>query len=315
LPELCLELHPVTRNYGGGSEVLIKQAVPLTVGISSLAVAAFAFSLVPPPKIQPQEIKQDQQSTTTVPTPGITSTSTNTPISSETPAIQDLEALIKNVPEITDGDKIKELNRRVYNQIDPAWKSRSEVTEDIVYRLGVTADGSIVGYKAINQKANDLVNQTPLPTLLYNPVNRVANEPLAQFKVVFKKEGILEVSPWGEYNSNKNTNKPIGEKIQDANLVKQLQEKLYSSIRQNWSATPTFNKDLKYRVAVNKNGLVAFYEPLHQDAFKYLADIPLQQMLSSANLPSGDEKEPLAHFKVVFSPKGDLEVTDWKGGY
>lgn len=206
---------------------------------------------------------------------------------------------------------------RVYNQIDPVWKNRSEVTEDIVYRLGVSADGSIVGYKAINQKANDLVNQTPLPSLLYNPVNRVANEPLAQFKVVFKKEGVLDVSPWGEYNSqnsNQNSNKPIREKIKDATLIKELQEKLSQSIRQNWSARPTFVKDLKYRVAVNKDGVISFYEPLHQDAFKYLADVPLKQMLSSANTLTGDNKEPLAHFKVVFSPKGDLEVTNWNGG-
>ncbi|MBD2137962.1 DUF4335 domain-containing protein [Anabaena sp. FACHB-1237] len=312
LPELSLELHPVIRNYGGTSELLMKQAVPFTVGLSTLAVAAFAFTLVPPPKIQHQNVQEDQSSTkNTAVTP------TNTPTTSENPKIEDLEALIKTVPQITDRNKIEELRRRVYNQIDPVWKNRSEVTEDIVYRLGVSADGSIVGYKAINQKANDLVNQTPLPSLLYNPVNRVANEPLAQFKVVFKKEGVLDVSSWGEYNtqnSNQNSNKPIREKIKDAILVKELQEKLSQSIRQNWSARPTFDKDLKYRVAVNKDGVISFYEPLHQDAFKYLADVPLKHMLSPANTPTGNNKEPLAHFKVVFSPKGDLEVTNWNGG-
>ncbi|MFM6105359.1 MAG: DUF4335 domain-containing protein, partial [Sphaerospermopsis kisseleviana] len=53
LPELTLELQPVTRRYGGTSQALLKQAVPATVGVSSLAVAAVAFSLIPPPQVRP----------------------------------------------------------------------------------------------------------------------------------------------------------------------------------------------------------------------------------------------------------------------
>ncbi|MEY3333908.1 MAG: hypothetical protein RLZZ176_2211, partial [Cyanobacteriota bacterium] len=53
LPELCLELHPVTRSYAGSSQALIKQAIPATIGVSSLAAAAVAFSLIPAPQVRP----------------------------------------------------------------------------------------------------------------------------------------------------------------------------------------------------------------------------------------------------------------------
>ena len=55
LPELSLELQPVTRRYGGASQALVRQAVPAAVGVSSLAVAAIAFNLIPPPQLRPPQ--------------------------------------------------------------------------------------------------------------------------------------------------------------------------------------------------------------------------------------------------------------------
>ena len=339
LPELSLELHPVNRSYGGSSQTLLKQAIPATVGVSSLAVAAVAFSLIPAPQIRPPQIKPEIQSSTSTPTPTITPTTaatptttptttptvspsitptaaatpTTTPTASETPVTKDLEALLKTVPEITDPSQLRALNRQVYNQIHPAWTSRSGLPEDLVYRLGVAADGSVVGYKAVNQKASDAIEKTPLPKLLYNPANRVPNEPIAQFKVVFTQKGVLEISPWLGYAK---TPEVTGEKITDTSKIKDLNQKLYSTIRQNWSVTPTFANDLKYRVAVNKEGVIADYEPLNQVAFDHFRETPLPQMFQSvygSNVAAPDNKEPLAHFQVVFTPKGELKVTHWKG--
>jgi hypothetical protein len=325
LPELCLELHPVNRSYGGSSQTLLKQAIPATVGVSSLAVAALAFSLIPAPQVRPPQVKPETQSSTDLPlitptaspsiTPAapVTPTSTPTPTVSATPVTSDLEALLKTVPEITDPSKLRALSRQVYNQIHPAWTNRSEMPDDLVYRLGIAADGSIVGYKAVNQKASDAIDKTPLPKLLYNPANRVQNEPIAQFKVVFTQKGVLEISPWLGYAK---TPEVTGEKITDTSKIKDLNQKLYSTIRQNWSVTPTFSKNLKYRVAVNKEGVIADYEPLNQVAFDYFRETPLPQMFQSvygSNVAAPDNKEALAHFQVIFTPKGELEVTPWKG--
>lgn len=53
LPDLSLQLTPVAKRYGGSSQTLVKQAVPATVGVSSLALAAIAFFFVPIPEVQP----------------------------------------------------------------------------------------------------------------------------------------------------------------------------------------------------------------------------------------------------------------------
>lgn len=314
LPELSLELHPVTRSYGGSSQTLLKQAIPATVGLSSLAVAALTFSLIPTPQVSPPQVNPDVQSSTSTTTPTAPVTPTTIPSASVTPStVKDLEALLKTVPEITDSSQLRALNRQLYNQIHPAWTNRSGLSDNLVYRLGVGADGSIVGYKAVNQKASDAIDQTPLPKLLYNPASRVPNEPIAQFKVVFTQRGILEISPWLGYSK---TPEVTGEKITDSGKIKDLNQKLYSTIRQNWSVTPTFASNLKYRVAVNKEGVIADYEPLNQVAFDHFRETPLPQMFQSiygSNVAAPDTKDPLAHFQVVFTPKGELEVTHWKG--
>ncbi|MBH8562517.1 DUF4335 domain-containing protein [Nostoc sp. CENA67] len=338
LPELSLELQPVAKRYGGGNRVLLKQALPATIGVSSLAVAAVAFSLIPPPEVRPPQPKPQDVSSSATPSsnpsapPTTTSTETQTPIAAATPiitptatttstaatkpAVTDLEALLKNtVTEITDPSQLRALNRQVYNQINPAWANRSGLKQDLIYRVGVAADGAIFGYKAVNKEANEGIDLTPLPNLLYNPAVRptIANEPIAQFKVVFNEQGVLQVSPWRGYAR---TPEVIGSKITEPKTVKDLNQKLYGAIRQSWSGTPSFTQDLLYRVAVNKDSVIADYEPLNQAAFDYFRETPLPKMFQAvygSTVAAPNNKEPLAHFQVVFTPSGKLEVTPWKG--
>ncbi len=333
LPELSLELQPVARGYGA-TRSLIKQTVPATVGVSSLAVAAFAFSLIPAPQIRPPEVKPQEQANTTVPlanttpsaevtptttisplpevTPTTTPSSIATPTPLSTAPTKDLEVLLNTSPEISDPSQLRELNRQVYNLVHPAWTNRAGLKQDLIYRLGVSANGVIIGYKAVNKEANEGVGETPLPNLLYNPVNnpQVEKEPIAQFRVVFTKQRVLEVSPWSGYQKKPEV---FGEKIRDPKTVKDLNEKLYNSLRQNWNGTHNFTRDLKYRVAVNKEGILVDYESLNQAAFDYPKETPLPTLLKPANLAQPNSKEPLAHFQIVFKPDGKLEVTPWRG--
>ncbi len=218
LPELSLELHPVARRYGGGNQVLIKQGIPAGIGISSVAVAAIAFSLIPVPEMRPPEPNIKEETSSIAPSNNSTAAQTTTPPDIFTPptttepevatsptqtapTITDLEAILNRVTEITDSSQLRVMNSQVYSTINPAWTNRSELTEDLIYRVGATADGAIVGYKAVNSAANEDIELTPLPTLLYNPASGslIANEPIAQFKVVFTRNGVLEVSPWWGY--------------------------------------------------------------------------------------------------------------------
>jgi hypothetical protein len=330
LPELSLELQPVGKGSGLASQAFIKQAVPAGVGVSSLALCALAFGLIPAP-----QVRQPQQQTNST-TPSATASATDatnaiasaTPIANPTPTptptttptatsavTTDLETLLKTVPEITDASQLRALQRQVYNQINPDWANRSGLNEDLVYRIGVAADGAMVGYKATNKEANQAIEKTPLPKLLYNPAKRggINNEPIAQFRVVFTQQGVLQVSPWRGYA---NTPQVIGAKITDANAVKDLNKKLYDTIRQNWSGTPSFSQDLKYRVAVNKDGTIADYEPLNQVAFDYFRETPLPKIFNTlygSNVAPPNTKQALAHYQVVFQPNGKLEVTPWQG--
>ncbi|AKG21896.1 DUF4335 domain-containing protein [Calothrix sp. 336/3] len=354
LPEISLQLQPVPRRYGGASQALIKQAVPATVGAASLAAAALALSVIPVPKITPGETKPQTQSSnpansTVSPTP-VTNAATNnaispiynpvdtptasatpvdaptptasatpvdtpTPTANATPAVQDLEALLNTVPEITDPSQLKALNRQVYNSINAAWTARKGISEDLVYRVGVAADGSIVGYKAVNSKANDAIEKTPLPNLLYNPAKRnpISKEPIAQFRVVFTGDGVPQVSPWRGYVKPPDV---VGAKITDGNTIKTLNQKLSQTIQQNAPTGRSYTKDLKYRVAVNKDGVIADYEPLNQVAFDYFRETPLPQMFQSvygSNIAAPNSKEALAHFQVVFKPDGKVEIAPWQG--
>ncbi len=376
LPELSLGLQPVSRSHGAASALLVKQAVPASVGVGSLAAAALVLGFLPVPQVRTPEKLQEQTNrteetspspspnATTSPTPEPTPTTTpiteaiptptttpiteatptptTTPITETTPtptatpiaatptpttvptpgaapATADLESLLSTVPEITDPSQLKSLNRQVYNVVNGSWNvnTRSELPEDLVYRVGVAADGSIVGYKSVNSKASDAVAKTPLPTLLYNPSARgqINNEPIAQFKVVFTRQGILQVSPWRGYSATPDV---VGPKISDETSVKTLNQKLVDTIRQNsQGTTPGFKSDLKYRVAVNKEGVIADYEPLNGAAFDHFRETPLPKLFiantGGSNIAAANTKEPLAHFEVTFKPDGNLEVTSWEG--
>ncbi|MEG4087802.1 DUF4335 domain-containing protein [Microcoleus sp. Pol12B4] len=54
LPELSLQLTPISRRYIKSAEPLAKRSLPAVVGVSSLALAAMAFFLVPVPEVQRQ---------------------------------------------------------------------------------------------------------------------------------------------------------------------------------------------------------------------------------------------------------------------
>ena len=72
LPDLSLQLTPVGKRYSGSSQPLAKQAVPVSVGVSSLALAAIAFFFVPIPEVQrptPPKPQSTGQSTNLPPSP------------------------------------------------------------------------------------------------------------------------------------------------------------------------------------------------------------------------------------------------------
>lgn len=106
---------------------------------------------------------------------------------------------VNDSTEITDVEVIKELQPKLYDQIDKAWKAPPTFKQDVMFRVRVKADGSIADYRPESQAAADAVQELPLAQLGRPEADGGsvgAQEPLALFKVVFKPSGTLEVSPW-----------------------------------------------------------------------------------------------------------------------
>ncbi|MEO1375772.1 MAG: DUF4335 domain-containing protein [Cyanobacteria bacterium J06635_10] len=324
LPELTLELQPVARAHGAVHGALLEQAVPATVGLSSLAAAAIAFSFIPAPEFkEPSKVSSEANSTTTTVNPeGKTTSEANKPTASPSPAqtqspsspaiVQDLEKLLASAPEIKKASRLRKLNRQVYKQVDQTWKNRQGLPSDLVYRVGAAGDGAIIGYKALNEASNANIEQTPLPKVLYNPANSgaIANEPIAQFRIVFRRNGILEISPWIGYI---NKNYKMGTNITDTEQLANLNQKLSTTLSQNSSGNKTYKEVLKYRVAVKQNGNIADYEPLNKASFENFRQTPIPKLFQGDNTVNAAQKEPLAQFQVEFKPGGEFEITPWQG--
>jgi hypothetical protein len=332
LPDLSLKLTPVSKRYAAAHEPISKRVVPAAFGVTSLAVAAIAFMLVPIPKVEPPKDPALQaDALTQPPTPTPVSSSTSSPTASPTssptvsptsspsptpstaaaPSASELETLLTSVPEITDATELRVLQRKLYNQINQKWENRGSAGRNLVYRVGVGKDGAILAYKPELPTTNDQDQATPLAQLRYiNPTTGTnpAPEAIAQFKVVFTKRGVLEVSPWWGYRGKPS----FKTELSDTEQVQGLKQQLYDQIRKDWSGTPKFSRALVYRVAMNKDGNITDYEPYNQSAVDYEDDIPLPRLYQSKSSGAKVAQEPLAQFKVVFRPSGALEVSSWR---
>ena len=123
------------------------------------------------------------------------------PSASSSPTLSATAPLPSTAPgqgaEITESATIEVLQPNLYEQIDRAWKKSPTFNEDLKYRVRIGKDGNVVSYEAGNRAGRDYENDTPLPTLTKAKSN---NEGTASFKVVFKPNGRLEISPWFGYN-------------------------------------------------------------------------------------------------------------------
>jgi len=331
LPDLALKpfdnLTPLSKRYVRTGEPLVKQAAPAALGASGLALAAAALFALPVPKVnQPTNLNAQPTATTSTTTgasptaspPGAKSSPDTNPTAAATPKtvasgdLARLESVLATAPEITDASQLGSLQKQLYDQVEQAWKNRSGIPQDLVYRLGVNKDGAIVGYKPVNPAALTYSNQTPLLNLLSlsAATNRAASDPIAQFKVIFTPSGSVDVAPWQQVMAV-----PIDgpSEITDAAQLQVLQPKLYDAIDQSWKVKPSFKADLIYRVRVKPDGTIADYRPESQAATDYVQELPLPQMSKPAADRDEPTSEPLALFKVVFKPDGKLEVSPWRG--
>jgi Domain of unknown function (DUF4335) len=332
MPDLALQLQPLSKRYTRSSVATTQQAVPAAIGVSSLALAAIAFFLVPIPQVRPPADLVPKPASSSAPgvTPsaappkaGSSPTPTGSPIASSTTSptaspttsptasptadADALESPLSSSPEITDAAQVEALGKQLKTKVDTAWKNRAGFTQDLVYQVGVTKDGTIVGYKPANEGSLTNAKLTPLLDLLSR---QPSTEPIAQFKVLFAPSGVLEVSPWKSTTSAK-PSAPI-----EVTATKQMEDILPKLRSQILQASPSdkvnFSKDLVYRVRVKLDGTIVDYKPDSPAAFESVKETPLPKLGKPAD-ESVAPTEPFALFRVVFRPNGTIELTPWRG--
>ncbi|MEX0269488.1 DUF4335 domain-containing protein [Leptolyngbyaceae cyanobacterium UHCC 1019] len=329
LPNLSLNLKPLSRKEIAKTEPVTKQVVPAAIGVASLAAAAFAFSLMPFPKVEPPKdlypVRSGETANSLTPATPASPTATRQPTPSPSasavssspspsPAIdlQKLEAALVAAPELTDSATLEQLSKQLRGKIEQQWTTKSAITQDLTYQVGVGKDGEILGYKPINSAALDNAAKTPLLGLVARQGDRPATDPLARFKVVFTPNGSLEVTPWKQAMTSPITG--ITEITESAKLEAIL-PKLRSQINQSWATTPKFSEDLIYKVRVKEDGTVVDYSAENDAAARYAQETPLSKLgklITDSN--TAPVQEPLALYKVVFTPpEGAVEINPWRG--
>ena len=205
LPELSLQLRPVSKRTLKAEKSVTEKALPAAIGVSSVAVAALALFFVPVPEVRrPEEpVPQTQseiESLETPPASGSDDPPTTPAETSQAPLeIGSPESDLTPPPSINDPVEVETLQETLYEEIDREWVTEPTFTEPLIYRVSVASDGAIVGYKAVNEITPAQESQIPLSELLYKPVgNRTPNEPLADYQVIFNPDGILDITPWSK---------------------------------------------------------------------------------------------------------------------
>ncbi|MEM8602578.1 MAG: DUF4335 domain-containing protein [Cyanobacteria bacterium P01_H01_bin.121] len=215
LPNFLLPLSPLSKQEVVQQEPLPQRVASPALGLAGLAIATAALVSMPLPELRRPtnpaapisaesvgdsvDPTQPDTSTSDASTPDASTPETPTdPIASEQP---DFRNDLPPVPEITDRQQLLQISTQLYDEINRAWINVPIFDDSLIYRVSATQDGAIIGYRGENDAADSFVDETPLPELLYSPTSTAINqaEPIAQFRVTFKPDSILEVSPWYGY--------------------------------------------------------------------------------------------------------------------
>jgi len=243
LPELSLQLTPISKRYVKSAEPLAKRSLPAVVGVSSLALAAMAFFLVPVPEVQrprdpvPQPNAGGQNLGT--PTPG----GSGSPNPNPTPE----------------------------------------------------ADGLLPRTQTPNAES---ISPTPIPA----PQSDAS--PLAAPQSNTSPE--TAPSPVSEGLASPEA---AAVQITDPGEIELLKGQLSQQIDGVVKNKPPVDAELVYRVSVAQDGAIVGYKSENSAAVES-SETPLSELLYKP-VGSRPPAEPLADFRVVFAPDGNVQVTPW----
>lgn len=330
LPDLTAQFQAVSRRLVQPTEPVAKRAAPAVLGAAALAAAGLALFFVPPPTVEPTRPESDAstpaESSTLPPetAPGADAGATEGSSSELSAEGGDLDGL-GNAPPITDAAAIALLSSDLTNRLQDAWADAPRPSGDLAYRMVVSEDGDILGYKYENDLALAEVDNTPLPQLTFVPLPGAApvQERVAQFITTFTPAGEVVVEPIAPAASGSSSGAssgsavasattpaslpPLSNRVTDGDRIRDLNSTLYDSILADLEPLSA-NEPLRFRVRLTETGEVVGYEPVSAAAGLLAAETPLPGLVAAAN-STADQ----ADFQVVFTERGVLEVNPWDG--
>jgi len=211
LPDMTLQLSSLQRRHSRPAEPVAKRVVPAAAGLSALAASAALLFVLPVPEVDPDRIRDEQNDAAQVEegtsdtgdVPGITDDDADAEdaldaeLTEEQVSAAAALSRLNSAPEITDADTLADLQAELEETLTADLASPIPFEESLVYRVAVSETGDVLGYKYENDPALLNADSTPLPDLLYVPVESASPtaEPVAQFRVTFDPDGEVTAEP------------------------------------------------------------------------------------------------------------------------
>lgn len=191
LPEMKLAIAPLAKRDVPSQEPMAQRVAAPALGVAGLAIAAAALFALPAPEITRPVDGEGTQ---------VESLSENEGDETAAGGASGDDELVLETPDnlITDEIVVGAIQADLENQLNSAWTESLGTEQDLTYRVTTSEDGTVLGYEPLDEISREYESQTPLLDSLYIPADggRVADQPLAQFKVSFIGDRDLEVEPF-----------------------------------------------------------------------------------------------------------------------
>jgi hypothetical protein len=104
--------------------------------------------------------------------------------------------------------------------------------------------------------------------------------------------------------------------ITDLEQLSALKTKLYDKLNEAWKPPINFEQPLAYRVSVNPEGDIVGYVGENAAAGQFVEETPLDELLyhPTEGTQGTNQAVPLAQFKVIFTPSGELQINPYGDG-
>jgi hypothetical protein len=276
LPELSLQLTPVSKRYIKSAEPVAQRVLPAAVGVSSLVIAAMAFFLVPVPGVQRPRDPVRQSNTTgqniDTPNPGAT------PNPNPTPPASGLLPDNRTQSPLPTADASSPTS-------SPTPGETSSPTLSPTISPTPTADAS-------SPTSSPTPSETSSPTISPTPA----------------ADASPSVTPTPVSEGLQSSGVAVA--ITDPAEIEQLKGRLSKEIEGVLKGKAPVEEELVYRVSVGKDGAIVGYKSQNTQTVDRIGETLFSDLLYK---PVGTRPpaEALADFRVVFAPGGAVQVSPW----